>query len=213
VRLSCLSFGLLVADIEHEEVATFIAKTTEVSPKDIARVLNGLREACERKRKGVGISLTKLQIRISAEMRYIGQSYELEVPFPEGEGEIIHDTIRKVTERFHEVHQNVYQHSIPTLPVEFVAFRVVYSQEPALIPKLNKLDANLRKEISPKSRQAYFDEYHGFVDTRVYDRATLAVGQKLAGPAVIEQADTTTVIYPNQVAEVDEWGNLLFKVV
>ena len=66
---------------------------------------------------------------------------------------------------------------------------------------------------APKGqRKAYFDEYQKFVDTPLYERTLLIPGQKLEGPAIVEQADTTIVIYPHQAAEVDKWGNLILRM-
>ncbi len=204
------AFGLLAAEIEHEEVATFPAEADTVDPKKIEKVLRGLEEVCEQKRQGVGLSETLLKIRYSTEMRYVGQSYELVVPFPEGSGEITKDIIRELVKRFHGVHLSIYQHNRPDNPVEFIAFRTVFSQEPLPTPTLRKLSPGA--EENPKGmRQAYFDEYQGMVDTPVHQRSALVFGQRISGPAIVEQEDTTTVIYPDQQAEVDDWGNLIIS--
>jgi len=204
------ALGLLGADIEHEEVMSFRARADEVDPRDIERVFRELWEACEGKREGVGISRTQLHVRCSTEMRYVGQGYELEVPFPEGGSVITKDTIQEVAKRFHDIHQRTYQHSRPDNPVEFMAFRMVFSQEP--YPKLVIPKLSASAMASPKGwRRAYFDEYQDLVDTPLYERAALAPGQEIKGPAIIEQGDTTTVIYPNQEAKVDAWGNLIMR--
>ncbi len=138
----------------------------------------------------------------------MGQSYELEVPFPEGRGEITREIVDDVVRRFHDTHQNIYQHSAPESPVEFIAFRTVFSEKPSPAPVIPKVKPGA--EIAPENqREAYFEEYKSFVETPLYERTTLIPGQKLVGPAIVEQPDTTTVIYPNQVTEVDEWGNLI----
>ena len=145
-------------------------------------------------------------------MRYVGQSYELEVPFPEGRGDITKSTIQDVVQRFHGIHQNKYQHSAPDSPTEFIAFRVVFSQKPRPIPVFK--GATTGAEASPKVlRKAYFDECKCYIDTHIYERTTLSLGQRIVGPAIVEQADTTTVIYPDLKAEVDRWGNLILTRV
>jgi N-methylhydantoinase A len=206
------AFGLLVADIEHEETMHFEAKASGVDPKEIMRVFSELYRRCEEKRRGVGISLTELHVYRSAEMRYVGQSYEVEVPFPEGKGEITREIIDEVVKRFHDVNLSLYQHSEPEKPVEFCVFRTVFSQKPQPMPTLQKLKPGA--ENPPKGhRKAFFMEYGKFTDTPLYERAALVPGQKLLGPAIVEQADTTTVIFPNQIADVDKWGNLILKMV
>lgn len=208
------AFGLLVADIEHEEVASFAVKSHDADPDVLTRVFSELYYRCEQKRKGVGISQTELHVYRSAEMRYVGQSYELEVPFPEGRGKITREIIQEIVERFHDVHQSIYQHCAPDSPVEFIVFRTVFSQKPQPAPNLRALEANTSATLkTPKGqRKAYFDEYQKFIYTPLYERTLLVPGHKLEGPAIVEQPDTTIVIYPHQTAEVDEWGNLILTV-
>jgi N-methylhydantoinase A len=205
------ALGLLVADIEHEETMHFEAKANEVAPDHLTRVFRELEKACEQKREGVGISQSLLHVYRSTEMRYVGQSHEIEVPFPEGRGQITKEIIDDVVRRFHDVTLNLYQHSEPEKPVEFCVFRTVFSQRPQPIPTLRELSPGA--ELPPKGRRkAYFREFGKFVDTPIYERSALVQRQKMQGPAIVEQADTTTVIFPNQVAEVDQWGNLVLKM-
>jgi len=208
------AFGLLAANVEHEEVGTLMAKADEVDPKDIMQVFSRLEEICEEKRESLGMLPTQLHIERSAEMRYVGQGYELEVPFPKGGSEITREMIQEVVKRFHEVHQSIYQHSLPGNPVEFVALRVVYWQEAEPKPKLEQIGTGLGGKVIAKNyRKAYFHEYRDFVDTPIYERFELKAGQILEGPAIVEQLDTTTVIYPGQRAEVDKWGNLTITCI
>jgi len=202
------AFGLLVADIEHEEIASFPAEADKVDPKGMMKVFSQLFDRCEDKRRGVGISETELHVYRSTEMRYVGQAYELEVPFPEGRGEITREIIQEVVKRFHDVHQSVYQHCAPDSPVEFMAFRTVFAQRPRPMPVLPELKPSPEKVLHG-TRKVYFEEYKEFIDTGLWDRGALVPGQRVEGPAIVEQTDTTTVIYPDQVAEVDRWGNLI----
>jgi N-methylhydantoinase A len=171
-----------------------------------------LYDRCEEKRKGVGISETELHVYRSTEMRYIGQSYELEVPFPEGKGEITKEIIQEVVRRFHDIHYNMFQHCSPDSPVEFMAFRTVFSQKPKLTPVIRHLKPGNHTSAKGQ-RNVYFEEYKETVATPIYERAALVPGQRLKGAAIVEQPDTTTVIYPHQVAEVDEWGNLILTML
>jgi N-methylhydantoinase A len=202
------ALGLLVADIEHEEVASYKVKAAEVDPNEITRVFRELEDLCEQKREKIGISVTNLRIYHSAEMRYVGQSYELEVPFPEGRAEISREIIDDVVKRFHDTHQNIYQHSAPDSAVEFIAFRTVFSEKPTPFPVIPKLESGTEVPLKTK-RNAYFEDYKEFVETPIYERPALVPEQKILGPAIVEQPDTTTVIYPNQIAHVDEWGNVI----
>src|SRR5919198_1090172 len=112
---------------------------------------------------------------------------------------------------FHAVHERVYGYARAQQPVEFVNFRAVHTYplpRPAVTPAARATatldDARLGE------RRAYFG---GFVPTVIYERARLPVGARLAGPAIVEQNDTTTVIPPGVTALVDDAGNLRLRRV
>src|SRR5262249_7734050 len=113
---------------------------------------------------------------------------------------------------FHAAHQQVYGHSRPTHPVEFVNLRSVHSA-PLPRPQLTVQAPSSRLEAARKGRRlAYFDEYQAYRDTPLYQRDLLPLGAQFDGPAIVEQPDTTTVIYPGFTCRVDEAGNLLLPL-
>ena len=208
------AFGLLVANIEHEEVGALLVPADEVDPKNITKEFARLETICEQKRDGVGITQTHLRILRSAEMRYSGQAYEIEVPFLEDESRITKEVVQNIVLRFHDFHKALHKHNIPDNPVEFVNLRVVYRQEPELVPELREIDFAPENDAIPKFyREAYFDDSQKFVETPVFERADLKAGHILKGPAIVEQADTTTVIYPYNVAKIDKFGNLIMEMI
>jgi N-methylhydantoinase A len=110
---------------------------------------------------------------------------------------------------FHAVHERVYGYGRPQQPAEFVNFRAVHTYPlprppvtPAAPPVGSLADARLGE------RRAYFGE---FVPTTIYERTRLPRGARLAGPAIVEQTDTTTVIPPGVTALVDEAGTLRLR--
>jgi N-methylhydantoinase A len=67
-------------------------------------------------------------------------------------------------------------------------------------------------EARKGKRPVYFAESQGYLDTPLFERAGLPVGACLEGPAIIEQPDTTVVVYPGQVCSVDTTGNLIIRI-
>ena len=61
-------------------------------------------------------------------------------------------------------------------------------------------------------RKVLFDETEGYVDTPIYDRASLGAGAAIDGPAIVEQLDSTTVIMPGQKARVERYGNIIIEI-
>jgi N-methylhydantoinase A len=141
-----------------------------------------------------------------AEVRYVGQAYELQVELPEGE--VTGETLRLCAERFHEAHRRVYGQSDPDGALELVSVRVRHR---AALPAPERLRVPMGDGTPPGERMAYFDELGRRVPTPVWARSALVAGQRIAGPAIVEQADTTTVAYPGQELRVDDEGNLLLE--
>jgi N-methylhydantoinase A len=142
-----------------------------------------------------------------ADMRYVGQGYTLEVPVPPA---VDIDAIESVLDEFHATHDRIYGHAHPGALVEFVNLRLV--QEWGL-PQPQLLGTPVEElPDAGGSRQAYFEELGGYVETPVLRRAQLKVGEEIVGPAIIEQPDTTLVIYPEQRAALDDGGNVLVSV-
>jgi N-methylhydantoinase A len=132
------------------------------------------------------------------DLRYVGQSYELTVP---SGGDL--------AERFHTEHDRVYGFSAETEPIECVSLRLTTVGRIAKPParSLARGDA-----AEPKARrEVYFAEASGYVDCPIYDRYALAAGVQLAGPAVIEEFDSTTIVHPGYALRVDDQGNLIIE--
>jgi N-methylhydantoinase A len=207
----CLSaLGLLLADIEHEQGVTHRVAATAVDLPRMAAVLERLTEDCTAKMEADNVDPAGINTSRFAGMRYVGQSYQLEVEFPQGV--LTPALAAAVIEEFHRVHERVYNHSSPKSPVEFVSLRVV--QRFSLPRPRTEIGARtgLLQDALKGRRRALFAMDIGYVDVPVYDRYRLPLGQKLAGPAILEQEDTTSVIYPNHQLSVDPFGNIIIQV-
>jgi N-methylhydantoinase A len=110
---------------------------------------------------------------------------------------------------FHELHQRIYGHNDPAQEVEFVNLRVVHRAEH--VPPQLEVSATQRNlaQALKETRPAWFDDDTGYQDTPVYERILLPPEERLQGPVIIEQVDTTTVVYPGQTAWVDAAGNVI----
>jgi N-methylhydantoinase A len=154
-----------------------------------------------------GVPEAAVEVRRSVEMRYIGQSYELSVPIP---GEMTAQAIADAVAAFAERHRRVYGHASDQGHAEFVNLRVAHG---------HRIDADPRRPQAlpmpiaapAPTRRCYFRALGGMVDTPILTRAQLAAGATVQGPAVIHQADTTTVIGPGFAGRTDAHGNLILS--
>ena len=202
------ALGLLVAKIEHDsaETVALVAPdaTVEALETSFARLQQRVAEKMAADRVPLGAAITTR----FADMRYVGQGYTLDVPVPL---ELDDAAIAAVVDAFHATHDRIYGHSHPGALVEFVNVRAV--QEWGL-PQTD-LERRLPSEEAaepPGARQAYFEELGGYSAVPVHRRDSLGRGVELVGPAIVEQADTTIVIYPGQRGVLDGVGNLIVTV-
>ena len=146
-------------------------------------------------------------MRWTAEMRYKGQNYELSLPIPDAEldGAACDD----LTKAFHAVHERAYGFFAESETVEFVNMKVkaVAEYDKPPLPVLSP-----RPPAEPASRRSTLFSGDAWHDTPVYHRDSLAPGQELPGPAIVEQMDTTTLVFPGDRCRVDDLGNLIISL-
>ena len=158
-----------------------------------------------------GVPSESISIQHAADCRYVGQGYELRVPF--ANGRLDEDTIRVFWEDFNRLHKEEYGHFFPGNPIELVNIRVVATghlpKMPEVPPPAGGGVEEARIDVSP----VYF-ESDGLraYDTPFYERAKLPVGSRLEGPAILLQTDSTAVVPPGASVEVLTTGDLLIRV-
>ena len=200
------AFGLLAAAIEHHHARTLQARTDVADLGAINRCLAELDEAGRGRMREEGVPAQEVRVTYAADTRYMGQAYELEVPIA---APVTADAVPGIVATFHAVHERVYGYARTQQPVEFVNFRAVHTfplPRPVVAPAPRAHGTLDEARIG--DRRAYFG---AFVPTAIYERARLPLGARLAGPAIVEQTDTTTVIPPDVTALVDEAGNLRLR--
>jgi N-methylhydantoinase A len=137
-----------------------------------------------------------------ADLRYLGQAYELTIPAPK---RVNGESLAATVIAFHRRHNEVYGYSADGEPIELVNLRL---RAIGGIPK-PELGATKQRD-EPKSigtRRVYFEKEEGWLETPIYLRGDWVGG--FPGPAIVEQYDATTVVYPGWAAETDGVGNLV----
>jgi N-methylhydantoinase A len=204
------ALGVLSTAVRYDCSRTFMAAASQVNPP----VLEGIYRQLEReglaKLEADGIPVGERRLQRSADMRYIGQSYELNVPAASTIRE--RADVESLIEGFYAEHLRTYTHRA-LMPTEFVTLRV------AALGPLQEVTLKPCSKKSPNSEQAvkgrrsvYFSKYRSFVMCPVYERAKLSPGKVLTGPAIVEEPESTTVVYPDQRATIDEYSNILIEV-
>jgi N-methylhydantoinase A len=144
--------------------------------------------------------------RHAADMRYVGQSYEIEVPVepdwlaPGGGAPLL--------AAFHQAHERVYGHADREAPAEIVNLRVQLRAARPRVPP-GEIPARATPPAPRATRRIWLDGRP--IEARVFDRAALGRGTRLTGPAIVEQPDTTVLLPADHVGEVDRFGNLIIR--
>jgi N-methylhydantoinase A len=203
------ALGLLVASVEHDAIDTVTLAAADADPRSLDEVFDRLSAQVEQKMKAEGVPAGAATTQRSADMKYAGQSYTLNVPM---DAELDRDALAATVTRFHDVHQRIYGHSNPKAPVDFVSLRLVQAWPLPKPPFKASSSGTGQTRKGARSRQAYFEELSDFVSTPVFLRGEIDPAAIVTGPAIIEQADTTLVVYPGHSATTSPSGNILVRV-
>ena len=148
----------------------------------------------------------KVEIYRSIEARYLGQNHELEISFPANAFD--DKTVADLWGRFHQEHHNRFGFSIPGETIETVNLKVV-AVAVSDKPKMRELDKGKGTPAANGSRKVRYED--GWHEVKTYDRGSLKQGQTIAGPAVIEESASVTILRPKQTLSVDRYGNLIIS--
>jgi len=200
------AFGAILADVKRDYVASHRVEITAGAGLALKERYADLEAEASAWIAGEGEFLNEIVYEHILDMRYAGQGFDLQVLLPAG----MRDSLDAdaLTALFHDRHEQNYGYRDTESKVIATAQRVrVIGRMPDLeLPTLERRVG----DVKPVRRR---DVFHmgRYLDAAVYDRATLAAGSELRGPAVIEQGDTTIWVLPEWTCAVDDLGNLLVR--
>jgi N-methylhydantoinase A len=145
-------------------------------------------------------------------MRYVGQEHSVTVDIPPEHVETRNRQAIKAL--FDNVHAQRYGTSAPVEPAEIASLRTTVTgivEKPSL-ERIEQGGETPSKDAVAGSRKAYFEAAGGFVDTPTFARSALRAGNRIVGPALIEEHASTTVVLPADTVEVDAIGNLVIAI-
>jgi N-methylhydantoinase A len=201
--------GLIVSDLRETFVRTAVTPLREGRAADVATRIAELKDQAAAWLEGEGVSAQSRNIEIILDARYVGQNFELAIglgnadPLP---------TVEAIKRSFFAEHERAYGFHNPADPIEIVNFRLI---------AVGKLRQPAARPGEPRTSGAPTAASHRSVwfsadvaqDTPVYDRATLMPADIIVGPAVIEQLDATTLLFPGDRASVDPYLNLIVEIL
>jgi N-methylhydantoinase A/acetone carboxylase, beta subunit len=201
------ALGMLTANVRHDAVRTYVVKRDKADPKLIQSIYNEMEEQSIDALTAEGFTRDKMDITRIADVRYVGQAYELSIIM--NAGELTNESLDNVVSEFHETHLRQYGYKREEQTVEFINFRVVAQ---GLLPKMGykNWDAEESKQKTDIYRDVYIEGK--WVNTPIFQCGELTAGMKIEGPAIIEQPDTTTMILPGHDMKVDCHSNMIISL-
>jgi N-methylhydantoinase A len=203
--------GLLITDMQYEYTHSTLIVLNNASEAEFARVnalLDELMARANRQLDADGVPASQRSFQQIAECRYVGQGFELRAAMPTGP--LDQTSADVVIGNFFDAHKQVYGHAFRDQPTEMVTLRVVatVAVETLRLPRLETGGRHNPQAAVMYARRTVFDD--GLArDTPRYRRDALLADDTIAGPALVIQHNSTTLIPPDYVARVLDHGDML----
>jgi N-methylhydantoinase A len=205
------AIGLLTAPPAVDFVRSYITRLENIDWSKLAVMYEEMKEKGLATLQEAGIAPEDVFFTQTADMRYAGQGYEIEVPVPNGE--LSASTVDELRNSFYQTYEALFDRKVSDVPVEAVNWRLTASGPPpeaemnAHTSEVQNLDAALKG-----SRQVYYPDVEDFLAASVYDHYKLYSGAEFSGPAIVEQRESTTVLGPGDLVRVDPYLNLIIEL-
>jgi N-methylhydantoinase A len=202
------ALGLLVAPARVDRVATVGIRLDAKTGGALEAAFRTLEDEARAVISDSGLKLETATVRRLADGRFAGQGFDLVVDLPEGPYRDDEATRQRLVQAFETAYREKFALTPPPVPIEFINIRVAV-RAPVAGAEVRARAGGGRGSAVKGTRRVYFPEPRDYVDTTVYDRARLAPGVKIAGPAVVEEEGSTLVIAPGGSGRVATSGNLI----
>jgi N-methylhydantoinase A len=200
------ALGCLLVDVQHDFSETYLTGADGADIAAIEAVFRRLEHDALERLSEEGVAPADIVLQRTADMMYQGQWRSLAVPAP---SPIV--SMADLIETFHRQHEREYNFRRDDSPVS------VFRLNLKAVGTVPKADLTVHQPTgvtpAPSSRRpVWFDASAAAIDTPVYERGDLPAGLRFAGPAIVEQVDSTTVVPPGATAEVDKYLNIIIRV-
>lgn len=205
------AFGEAVADLKHDALRPFISLLPTVDTDVLEEAFQAMEADGRRTLAAEGIGPERMEFIRSMDIRYIGQIYEVSVPLPPGR--VSRTGLPAIAELFHQRHEALYTYCERdnTPEVIGIGLSAIGRGEPIPLrpePWAGEDPAAARRG----DRRIYFEENGAYIPTPVFAGEALQAGNRILGPAVVEEAATTVVVFPGSELEVNPRGFYLMRL-
>jgi N-methylhydantoinase A len=207
----CSAFGFLLAPMSFELSRSYITRLEELRWERLNSIYAEMESKGRELLLEAGVALQEMQFLRSADMRYVGQGFEITVSLPEGEYGPGH--LEDIRRAFEGEYQRIYQRLCPEIAIECVNWRLAAAgPRPRIIAGTGRVKGASLSAARKGSRRVFLPAAENYEEVPVYDRYRLPAGIAIDGPAIVEERESTLVLNGPGSATVDESGNLVIRL-
>lgn len=207
------AIGLLTTDLRYDAIATQFMLNTTPALTRLQADAERLEVQVRKQLQEAGFGDQQVRIERGVDCRYVGQGYELRVPLPDGNLDNP-QAMEQVWASFHDLHRSEYGHAFLDNPIELVNLRIAGVGHTPKITSATLSGERSRQAALLKTTPVHFEQNGEIksMDTAFYNRDLLPVGVEIAGPAILMQRDTTTVLPPYAHGRLEADGNFIIRL-
>ena len=205
------AFGFLVAPMAFDFVQTYLSTLRGLDFAHLNTIFAEMEARGRALLRQAGVPEDAVTVTRSADMRYLHQGFEINVPV--ADGRLSADDIPRLQVNFDQEYERMYKRLNPDVDVEALNWRVIVAgPRPTITVQPPDGQPTPMEARRKGERPAYFPETAGYITCPVYDRYQLGPGTVLRGPAIIEERESTVVVAPGAGAEVDAHRNVVIRL-
>ena len=202
------SIGMLVAPKSFDSVQSYISRLDSVDWDHVGSIYEAMESSAAELLTAAGVEAADVRMERSADMRYVGQGFEIVVPVPGGKlGPGLHE---ELSATFNQTYESLFGRILADVPVETITWRLSASEPPPRPDiRFRTAASDARAGGVKGERPVFLTEEGGFVDCPVLDRYGLEPGAAVNGPAIVEERESTVFVGPDARCAIDEHLNLV----
>ena len=204
--------GLLTTDLKYDTIRTEFQVSGEIDLQRLNSDLEEMERELTDQFLNDGLAESAISFQRSGDLRYVGQGYELRITF--SDVSLDDDSLQEIFNQFHTQHRAEYGHDFPDSAIEIVNARVTGIGQMPKISQPEDINSGTQESALMKSGGCMFrvDNRLEEFETMFYQREKLPLEHSIAGPAIIIQQDSTTVVPPNNQFVSDTAGNMIISI-
>ena len=206
------SYGMIASDVRHDLIKAFATNTSAFDIKRVNEIYAELEAEARAELKAQGFDRSRIKIARFADAKYSNQIHELTIPLP-SRGKIKKSDIGAIAEEFHSLHERMFSYCVRESAVDLFHWRIT------AVGKLPERESPIQKrtrrpvsEAQKGTRMVYFQSFGKYRRTKIYDGNRIRHGMTVEGPAVVEQENSTIVVFPKHTLKVNRYDDFVLAI-